>query len=759
MKMRNKMAVLALALLGIAGASELYSTGAYARVCFLVGGCRTKTGKLEKFLNSRGETIVTNGVNINPTVLDQDCESLGFKKCKSPDLSSMKCIKNGEVWTERCMCNEDGEYPYMYGDDMNDGNIMPLCCTASCPNYMPPRDRGASVHAKPYTSFNPGTCNPTPGEECTDSQGTHYKHKICKARFKYVTSQEDLNKLQSWNYPATVIGAPSGTYTGTDPCDEKYGLPDNAVVHRYGSYSCNAKYQYMEKDIPSDAFTIDTTKAYSDHEYCFTVDADEDNNINKYPASYRKCSGKADAGGFWQATCSDGRYSFKSENWDGLICHLCKPTNNGGSGGGSGGATETEEAEAEDEGMPKEYTLYYANNFSSEEVDKLVEMADEWSKRYGNLSAKADHQVKITITVLDEHASDRLQAMVAGGEKHESFELITLYPLVTVAGTDWKTSIGVQSVTGDSKWLDAGVAEGNEIDIPLTIFANMYDGRHYEEYCTDAEKTDPISVKYMGWLSGIGDVYEEFNGRRSHDPDHLSDPYYSLKDPEPQTYDVVNGFIPAIGDIGCEPSRFQRSEELGIAEGDYTAWFDALQRGDDLTATGGDKCLNYVLGLNANVKMPIAVSDDVNGILYIIETKPRASLEGDFVEENGDYAGKFLLWTPKYGDENGRKEAICTYTNDEYEAFHEEYLQTYPRFNSAWLSYHQDFGEFVDNHIGYAEESTLWKTYLGGDKGGMIGAREEGEPYYSDYMNSYYQENFDNVMNGKLEWSYPWSKR
>ena len=326
MKMRNKMAVLALAVAGIIGGVGLYSSTAYSRVCFLVGGCRTRDGKLEKFLNSRGESVVSTGVDINPTVIDQDCGSLGFVKCKKPELSSMKCMKNGEIWTEKCMCNENDEFPYTYGTDMSADRVGTPCCNPPCPKKTMSPQWNLQT---PYTGGeNPG-CNQTNTSEiCVDSQGYHFKHKICKAGFGYVLTE--TNALVSGIHnPVTVCQSPNAI--GTDlSCVEVNHLAEGASpVTRYSGCECPVEYQYMMSDIPSDAFTIDTVTAAQNKEYCFkNIQHENIDNINLYKASARKCSGKAEAGGFWKSDYDSSTEYYdpeEDETWDGLTCHLVKP--------------------------------------------------------------------------------------------------------------------------------------------------------------------------------------------------------------------------------------------------------------------------------------------------------------------------------------------------------------------------------------------------------------------------------------------------
>ena len=542
---------------------------------------------------------------------------------------------------------------------------------------------------------------------------TRYMDRRCKAIYSYVSTIPSSYNSSLHN-PVQLCPNDNIVDPEFGSCEEKYGISTSFERYKKCSH-CPASYQTCSEA---------SVKPASDAESCAL------NGKTVYSAC--KC---ADG---YSTTCAG-----KAFTAGGITCYKCDT--------GTGATADPTPTLGDSE--KGKYKIYYSDSSAQDATDEMVKL---WNEQ---MTAAFGKKLIESTENLGENPEAKVMHMISGGE-YADFRIVTLYPLVSNNETDWRTQLAIKSYTEDSVWIDRGIKiEDDDIDLPIFVVADLYTGRNYEEACTDAKyKTKPISFKYAGWLSGFDTVEEELMARTDKDPNSISDPYYSIKEENPHRFDNIYSLAMNDGK-GCHPSMMKQGQALGIDYGNYSAWEEAVAE-EETIATGGDKCLNYVLGLNADIKVPLAVEDLETKTLYIIEKKPRARVRNiSWEEEEGDYVANFLLWSPAYSGDD-LKEAVCTYTKAEEEGFHEDYLQTYPQFNKSWSRYNGvvSFDEFTGNARDFAEDSNVWKTYLGGDKSNMIRYRQDGEPEYSDFMNRYYQENSERIMNGKYIWSYPWLK-
>ena len=191
----------------------------------------------------------------------------------------------------------------------------------------------------------------------------------------------------------------------------------------------------------------------------------------------------------------------------------------------------------------------------------------------------------------------------------------------------------------------------------------------------------PKEYGYYGWMGDIQGWIDAINspvfGGGSAET-KVNSPTIALK------------FRPYTYSKSCHPAEFEPYGEYAC-KGEDCSILQDNPKADNIKGFGGDKCLNFVFGLNANdLMMPALVVDVENKVAYHINSEPRFMIEYERLkwvakkvnvgkDSYTDYAGNFLRWDVDDNADFGAKSAcekICYDRKAEYKKVKGGYIDT-----------------------------------------------------------------------------------
>lgn len=409
-----------------------------------------------------------------------------------------------------------------------------------------------------------------------------------------------------------------------------------------------------------------------------------------------------------------------------------------------------------------EWKLYYENGSRNAEISGLACRFMEKNPSVG-----------LDIIYLDSaDLEERINNIVVSGEDFDEIYEVNLHPLfsslLAKGQADWGFDLGVAERPVAYK--DGKEYSHSGYNFPLLMYGVLHTGGAYEMYCGEnSKKTDnPKEYGYYGWLGNIQGWI-----------DAMKAPVFGGGSPDVNVVKAVKAlkFRPYTYSKSCHPKEFPPYEDYKCENDECSILKDKSE--EVIQSFGGDKCLNFVFGLNASeLEMPALVVDVKNRIAYRVDSEPRFKIEYDNLswdaeivhDHDGkirytDYAGNFLPWavdeSKAYGSD-GVCEKLCYDREAEYNNIEGGDINTYPYMNKFWME------KVASGEVSMEEGLKVLSENRDKDTGHrilntFIGGHDYGEAKYGNKEDSddwlwrkYFNDNMGNTLNGVFGISNPW---